>query len=45
MVMEEKGIDWTDGCIALTNADMDKLFKCLQNRNSGYYCRFDKTLK
>lgn len=21
-----KGVDWTDGCVALTNADMDKIF-------------------
>jgi len=26
-----KGTDWTDGCVALTNKDMDKLYKLVQN--------------
>lgn len=25
-----KGYDWTDGCVALTNSDMDKIFKFAQ---------------
>jgi len=25
-----KGVDWTDGCVALTNADMDKLFPLIK---------------
>jgi len=26
-----KGADWTDGCVALTNSDMDKIYKLVQN--------------
>ncbi|MBE0639238.1 MAG: L,D-transpeptidase family protein [Bacteroidales bacterium] len=26
-----KGTDWTDGCVALTNSDMDKIYKLVQN--------------
>lgn len=26
-----KGTDWTDGCVALTNSDMDKIYKMVQN--------------
>lgn len=26
----DKGIDWTDGCVALANRDMDRLFKFVQ---------------
>jgi lipoprotein-anchoring transpeptidase ErfK/SrfK len=26
-----KGIDWTDGCIALKNTDMDILYKLVPN--------------
>lgn len=25
-----KGTDWTDGCVALTNSDMDKIYKMVQ---------------
>jgi hypothetical protein len=25
-----KGADWTDGCVALTNSDMDKIYKLVQ---------------